>query len=111
MKGFKMALPFVAGLVAGVGAIALYNNRTKVKEMVGEAYEKSLDLTSNAKDKIVSTASKFKKEAKEKAKDLGENKEDLKKEIETLKKEISTLKKTKTTRAKKQTTNKDTNNA
>ncbi|RAZ48756.1 hypothetical protein [Campylobacter hyointestinalis] len=58
-KGFKMALPFIAGAVAGGLAILAFNNRKVIKDKLMCGLEKGKDIAIKAKDE---TMSKLKKQ-------------------------------------------------
>jgi hypothetical protein len=74
-KGFKMALPFLAGLAVGGLAIAAWNKRDKIKEYAQEGldkgkeaakdlYKKGKSVAKDAKDFIVKEEKKAKRGAK-----------------------------------------------
>ncbi|MFW5613387.1 MAG: hypothetical protein ACOCM3_01760 [Campylobacter hyointestinalis] len=65
-KGFKMALPFIAGAVAGGLAILAFNNRKVIKDMCG--LEKGKDIAIKAKDETMSKLKKQPEKAPVKAK-------------------------------------------
>ena len=74
-KGFKMALPFLAGLAVGGLAIAAWNKRDKIKEYAQDGfdkgkeaakdlYKKGKSVAKDAKDFIVKEEKKAKRGAK-----------------------------------------------
>lgn len=86
-----MALPFVAGLAVGVGAVALFNNRNKVKEAAVDAYEKSKEFAKDSKIFKCCPA---------------DNEEKIQKEIDELNAKLEKIKQTKTQETKKETVTK-----
>lgn len=97
-KGFKMALPFLAGLAVGGLAIAAWNKRDKIKEYAQDGfdkgkeaakdlYKKGKSVAKDAKDFIVKEEKKAKRGAKK-----------VEKEAENV------VKKTRKSRAKKPAT-------
>ncbi|MBE9829720.1 hypothetical protein G6W45_08200 [Campylobacter concisus] len=71
-KGFKMALPFLAGLAVGGLAIAAWNKRDKIKEYAQDGFDKGKEAAKDlykkgksvAKDFIVKEEKKAKRGAK-----------------------------------------------
>lgn len=67
-KGFKMALPFIAGVVAGGLAILAFNNRKVIKDKLMCGLEKGKDIAIKAKDETMSKLKKQPEKAPVKAK-------------------------------------------
>ncbi|XPV69528.1 MAG: hypothetical protein ACNI25_02915 [Halarcobacter sp.] len=47
-----MALPFIAGLAVGAGAVFAYNKSDKIKQKVDSLFNKSKDIASKGKEKV-----------------------------------------------------------
>lgn len=60
-KGFKMAIPFIAGAALGALAIYAFNNRKVIKDKLIRGFENSKDMatkTLNSQKQVVKTEPK-----------------------------------------------------
>lgn len=97
-KGFKMALPFIAGIVAGGLIVTAFNNRKKVKSALECGLEKGKNVASDVKEFAEEKFEKISKEIKKGVKKGGKK---VEKEILKPEEKPASTKKKRAPRAKK----------
>lgn len=98
-KGFKMALPFLAGLAVGGLVVVAFNNRKKVKSALECGLEKSKETAKDVKEFATEKFEKISTEVKQEVKKR--RKRRTPEEIEADKKTKEATKKKRVPRAKK----------
>ncbi|PID47873.1 MAG: hypothetical protein CR967_02680 [Proteobacteria bacterium] len=71
-----MALPFVAGVLIGAGAVIAYNNKKELKEAVDTGFQKTKEMAEDLKKTATSTADCVKEKLKEEKDTKKSKKED-----------------------------------
>ncbi|QKF92366.1 hypothetical protein CORI_1177 [Campylobacter sp. CCUG 57310] len=97
-KGFNMALPFIAGVVAGGLVVAAFNNRKKVKSALECGLEKGKNVANEVKE---FTTEKFEKISKDIKKEVKKGRKKAEAKVEKTEEKAPAAKKKRAPRAKK----------